>query len=192
MLRCPPDYCFPARLEEIAILNAAMRANPKDSRAPYYLGNLLYDRRRHREAIAMWERSAKLDGSFSIVWRNLGIGYFNFSKNPAKARKAYEKAFAADSSDARLFYERDQLWKRLGEKPGKRLRELEARPDLIRQRDDLSIEFCALYNQTGRHEQAAPLCGRPPVPAVGGRGGRSAWPARARSTGARSRGDGEK
>src|SRR5207302_4416456 len=45
-----PDYCFPSRLEEIAILEAAMRANPRDPRAPYYLGNLLYDRRRHEEA----------------------------------------------------------------------------------------------------------------------------------------------
>ena len=140
---CPADYCFPARLEEIAILNAAMLANPKDPRAPYYLGNLFYDRRRHAEAIAMWERSANLDGKFSVVWRNLGIGYFNSSKNPAKARNAYEKAFAANPSDDRLFYERDQLWKRLGEKPAKRLRELETRPDLTSQRDDLSIELCA-------------------------------------------------
>src|SRR5439155_15906747 len=35
-----PDYCFPARLEEIAILGAAMCANPRDARALYYLGNL--------------------------------------------------------------------------------------------------------------------------------------------------------
>ena len=59
-----PDYCFPARLEEIAVLESAMRANPRDARAPYYLGNLLYDRRRHEEAIRLWERSAKLDPEF--------------------------------------------------------------------------------------------------------------------------------
>ena len=46
-----PDYCFPSRLEEIVVLETAMRANPNDARAPYYLGNLLYDRRRHEEAI---------------------------------------------------------------------------------------------------------------------------------------------
>src|SRR4029077_5933740 len=106
-----PDYCFPSRLEEIAILEAAMRADPKDARAPYYLGNLLYDRRRHEEAIRLWERSAKLDGTFSIVWRNLGIGYFNIRKQPAKALEAYDRAFRANPSDARLLFERDQLWK---------------------------------------------------------------------------------
>jgi tetratricopeptide (TPR) repeat protein len=167
-----PDYCFPSRLEEIAILESAMRANPKDARAPYYLGNLLYDRRRHTEAIQLWERSAKLDGSFSIVWRNLGIGYFNILSQPAKARVAYDKAFTANPADARLLYERDQLWKRLGEQPQKRLRELAKHPGLVRQRDDLSIELCALYNQTGQHEQVAELiAGRQFQPWEGGEGG---------------------
>ncbi|MDE3066921.1 MAG: tetratricopeptide repeat protein, partial [Verrucomicrobiota bacterium] len=150
----PPDYCFPARLEEILVLESALRANPKDARAPYYLGNLLYDRRRHTEAIRLWERSAKLGPRFSIVWRNLGIGWFNISKKPAKARVAYDKAFRANPDDARLLYERDQLWKRLGEKPERRLRELEKFPELVRRRDDLSVELCALYNQTGQPAKA--------------------------------------
>jgi tetratricopeptide (TPR) repeat protein len=167
-----PDYCFPSRLEDISILEAAMRANPADARAPYYLGNLLYDRRRHEEAIRLWERSAKKDRSFSIVWRNLGIGCFNIRKQPAKARAAYDKAFKANPSDARLLYERDQLWKRLGEKPGKRLSELEKHPGLVRQRDDLSVELCALYNQVGRHDEAGQLvASRQFQPWEGGEGG---------------------
>ena len=153
----PPDYCFPSRLEEIAILEAAMAANPKDAKAPYYLGNLLYDRRRHAEAIALWEKSARLDKSCSIVWRNLGIGFFNIAQQPAKARAAYDQALRANPADARLLFERDQLWKRLGEKPEKRLRELEKFPTLVSQRDDLTVEFCALLNQTGRHVEAMQL-----------------------------------
>jgi tetratricopeptide (TPR) repeat protein len=155
--RMAPDYCFPSRLEEIAILEAAMRANPADALAPYYLGNLLYDRRRHDEAIAMWERSAKLDPNYSVVWRNLGIGYFNIRRQPAKARAAYDRAFQANPGDARLLYERDQLWKRENVLPGKRLRELEKHPHLVRQRDELSVELCALYNQTGQHVKAMQL-----------------------------------
>jgi tetratricopeptide (TPR) repeat protein len=167
-----PDYCFPSRLEDISILEAAMRANPADARAPYYLGNLLYDRRRHEEAIRYWERSAKLDADFSIVWRNLGIGYFNIRQQPGKARAAYNKAFAANPADARLLYERDQLWKRLGEKPAKRLGELAKHLDLVRQRDDLSVELCALYNQVGRHDEAGELlAGRQFQPWEGGEGG---------------------
>ncbi len=167
-----PDFCFPARLEEIAILNAAMAANPADARAPYYLGNLFYDRRRQAEAIQLWERSANIDPKFSIVWRNLGIGYFNILGQPVKARAAYDCAIKANPDDARLLYERDQLWKRLGEKPAKRLRELEHRFDLVQQRDDLSVEMCALYNQTSLHEKALGLVStRKFQPWEGGEGG---------------------
>jgi len=166
------DYCFPARLEEIAILEAAMDASPRDARAPYYLGNLLYDRRRHQEAIAQWEKSARLDPEFSIIWRNLGIGYFNIRRQPAKARAAYEKAFRVNQGDSRLLYERDQLWKRLGEKPGKRLRELEKWLELVRQRDDLCVELCALYNQTHQPDKALALVrSRRFQPWEGGEGG---------------------
>ena len=166
-----PDYCFPSRLEEIAVLESARRANPNDARAPYYLGNLFYDRRRHAEAIRLWERSARLDPHFSITWRNLGIGYFNIFRKPSKARTAYDKALKANPDDARLLFERDQLWKRLGESPAKRLEELEKYPHLIAQRDDLSVELCALYNQTQRHLQAlAVLCSRRFQPWEGGEG----------------------
>ncbi|HWW01189.1 MAG TPA: DUF5107 domain-containing protein [Candidatus Acidoferrum sp.] len=167
----PPDYCFPARLEEIAILKAAMRANPVDARAPYYLGNLLYDRRRHQEAIRMWEQSARLDPKFSIVWRNLGIGYFNIERKPARAQAAYEKAIQANPLDARLHYERDQLWKRLGQSPQKRLHELERHLKRVQQRDDLSVELCALYNQVGRHQDALLVSRRHFQPWEGGEGG---------------------
>ena len=150
------DYCFPNRLEEIAILEAAMRENPSDSFAPYYLGNLFYDRRRYSEAIELWERAAESNNNFSIVWRNLGIAYFNVEKDSEKALQAYEKAFSADKN-ARLLFERDQLWKRVGKPSEIRLRELEKFPDLVAARDDLTVEICAIYNQLNQPETALQL-----------------------------------
>ena len=166
-----PDYCFPARFEEIHVFRFAMTTNPRDARAPYYLGNLLYDRRRHREAIVCWEKSARLAPRFSVVWRNLGIGAFNVLKQPGRARAAYERAFAANPGDARLLYERDQLWKRIGVAPAVRLRELERHRALTATRDDLTLELCALLNQTGRHVEAlALLTNRKFQPWEGGEG----------------------
>ncbi len=131
-----------------------------------------YDRRRHREAMALWERSARLDPKFSIVWRNLGIGCFNVLHQPRKACVAYDRAIRTNPGDARLVYERDQLWKRLGAKPERRLRELEQRMGLVRLRDDLSVELCALYNQTGQHQKALALVSsRHFQPWEGGEGG---------------------
>lgn len=152
-----PDYCFPSRLEDMLALEAAVRHAPRDARAAYYLGNLYYDRRRYDEAIAQWERSARLLPAYSVVWRNLGIAYFNVRRAPAKALEAYERAMRANPHDARLLYERDQLWKRIGRPIDARLREFEARRERVLERDDAAIELCALYNQTGQPEKALEL-----------------------------------
>jgi tetratricopeptide (TPR) repeat protein len=149
-----PGPAFFGRLEEIAILQSASVANPNDARAPYHLGNLLYDRRRYEEAIAAWERAARLDPSFPVTWRNLGIAYFNIRHRPQDAESAYRKALDADPRDARILFESDQLLKRSGRPAAQRLADLEARRDLVDRRDDLATELATLYNDVGRHEAA--------------------------------------
>jgi tetratricopeptide (TPR) repeat protein len=149
-----PGPAFFGRLEEIAILRSAIVANPDDARAPYHLGNLLYDRRRYEEAIAAWERAATLDPSFPVTWRNLGMAYFNIRHRPEDAESAYRKALDADPRDARILFESDQLAKRSGRPAAHRLVNLEAHRDLVDRRDDLGTELATLYNDVGRHEAA--------------------------------------
>jgi tetratricopeptide (TPR) repeat protein len=157
--RAPRDYCFPHRVEEVVILEWAIDTDPKDACAPYYLGNLFYDRRRHREAIALWEKSARLEPDFPTVWRNLGIAYFNILEKPEKSKRAYEKAHQLAPGDARLLFERDLLWKRLRTPAGQRLAALEKYLPLVRLRDDLSVEYADLLNQAGRHADALSYLG---------------------------------
>lgn len=152
-----PDFCFPNRLEEYVILEKAVITRVEDARAPYYLGNLLYDRRRHEEAVAQWERSVRIDPQFATAWRNLGIAYFNQRRDSARAKEAFDHAFEADPTDACVLYERDQLWKRIGEPPERRLLELQRFPHLSNLRDDISVELAALFNQTHHPEKALEL-----------------------------------
>lgn len=152
-----PDYCFPSRLEELVVLEAALQRNPDDARAHYYLGNWLFDRRRHEEAITHWECSAALHSRYSVVWRNLGIAYFNVRNDAVIAKAFFERAVQANPNDARVRYERDQLWKRTGVPVAERLSELERMSQLVSQRDDLTVELAALYNQTGQARRAAAL-----------------------------------
>lgn len=152
--KASPDYCFPARLEEMIVLQAALAVNPSDARAHYYLGNLLFDKKRYDEAMREWETSVKLQPSFAIPWRNLGIAYFNLRKDAARAITAYENAFRANPVDARLLYEFDQLRKRAGTGGSERLSILQNHPDLLAQRDDLTVEYITLLNQCGRPEDA--------------------------------------
>jgi tetratricopeptide (TPR) repeat protein len=175
----PSDYCFPSRLEEMLVLEAAVAADPKNAKAFYYLGNLFYDKARYEEAIGCWEKSSALDPGFSIPWRNLGIAYFNVRREPAAALIAYERAFETNSKDARLLYELDQLKKKIGAPPRERLSFLEGRLDLVNQRDDLSLEHATLYNQLGQAQKALGiLLSRRFHPWEGGEGlvsGQYAW-----------------
>jgi tetratricopeptide (TPR) repeat protein len=149
-----PIYVFPSRLEEMLLLERAIARNPQDARAPYYLGNLLYDRRRYHEAIAHWERATSLDPSFPTAWRNLGFGYFNVLHDGPRALSAFERAHRLAPADARIVYERDQLLRRTGASPEHRLASLEAQRALVDQRDNLSVELASLYNSTGQPQKA--------------------------------------
>ncbi len=150
----PVDYCFPLRLEEMQVLAHALEVFPKDARAAYYLGNLLYDKKRYEEAIQQWEKAVKHEPGLATAWRNLGIAYCNKHKDLVKARDCYLNAFAANPGDGRLLFELDQLTRRLGTAPAKRLSVLEEHLDLVEKRDDLSITRTSLYNQLGEYQKA--------------------------------------
>ncbi len=150
----PPDWCFPVRLEEQVILEAACAANPADARAPYYLGNLYYDKKQYEKAIQAWDAATQLDASFSIPWRNLSIALYNKHGDKQAAKACYQKALAANPHDPRLLMEHDQLYRRLGASTTERLAVFEQHTDLVDRRDDLSVDFAALYNQTGQPEKA--------------------------------------
>lgn len=152
-----PDYTFPVRLEEQIVLESACNANPGDARAPYYLGNLYYDKKQYEKAISTWEMATKLDPSFAIPWRNLSIALYNKRGDMQGAKSCYQKALVANPQDPRLLMEHDQLYRRLGASQSERLAVFATHNDLVDLRDDLSVNFAALYNQTGQPEKALDL-----------------------------------
>lgn len=155
--QAPSDFCFPNRVEDVAVLQAAMKANPHDAKAPYYLGNYWYANRQYPEAIACWEKSAQLDAAFPTVHRNLALAYHNKQNDPQKALQALEKAFALNTADARVLMELDQLYKKLNYTHEARITLLEKHIDLTTDRDDLYLERITLYNQLSEHATAQQL-----------------------------------
>jgi tetratricopeptide (TPR) repeat protein len=150
----PPDYVFPNRLEDVLVFETAQHTRPQDAHAPYFLGNFWYAHRRYDEAIACWERAAGLDPNFATVQRNLGLGYFNKRGDPERALASFERAFALNPADARVFFELDQLRKRLGWPSAQRLAALQQHPHLVDTRDDLTIERVTLLNLAGQPVEA--------------------------------------
>lgn len=169
-LRAVPDYCFPNKLEDIAVLQLAIENGCK-AKAGYYLGNLYYDKLQWEQSVALWEASVEADSQFSIAWRNFSLAYYNKKKDPDKAKMVLEKAFSLDETDARIFLELDQLYKKMGWTFEQRLANYEAHKELLDGRDDLYIEYITLVNLSGDHEKAYEcIMGRRFHPWEGGEG----------------------
>ncbi|MDB5052737.1 MAG: Tetratricopeptide 2 repeat protein, partial [Bacilli bacterium] len=147
------DYCFPNQLSDLIVLTNAVQ-NHTSSKAHYYLGNLLYDKKRHIEAVGQWEESINLDPSFATVYRNLALAYYNKLNDVKRAQQALETAFGINKNDARVYYELDQLYKKIGIQAEERLYKLKQHLDLVRLRDDLYIEYVTLLNTLGQYKEA--------------------------------------
>eukprot|EP00871_Galdieria_phlegrea_P005608 jgi/Galph1/6048/GphlegSOOS_G4674.1 len=144
---------FATSLFEMFILEYACE-HTSDYKPYYMLGNLLYDKRRYNEAISYWEKCTKLAPTFPTAFRNLSLASFNKLKNPKKAKEYMERAFELDSSDARILFELDKLYRTLRVHPTERLQQLEKYDHLVVQRDDLIIEKVTLLNWHGKNESA--------------------------------------
>ncbi len=149
----PPDYVFPFRLEEIAILKAAIEHNPADSKAPYYLGNLLFDKQ-PEEAIRWWEKSVAMGERYPVLQRNLGLAYARVRGDYPQAIACLEQAIALDPSDPRFYLELDELGERAGKSPAERLAFLKKNQARVDRRDDLLSRQAELYVATGNYDRA--------------------------------------
>jgi tetratricopeptide (TPR) repeat protein len=152
-----PDYCFPSRLHEVIVLQWAQKQAGADRNAGYGLGNFYYDKKRHEAAITAWEQTCEADASFSTVHRNLGIAYWNARGDKAAARSSYEKALEFEPDASRLVAEYVQLCRKLGDPSETLLAFLEARMELVLDRDDATVELATLYNEAGQSQKALDL-----------------------------------
>lgn len=166
-----PSLCFPNKLEDIIVLQNAIRVHPGDAKAHYFLGNLWYDKRQYTKAMDCWEQSIARDNTFPTVQRNLALACYNKKRDPVNAAKLLNSAFELDTTDARVLMELDQLNKRIQVPPETRLALLNKYPDLVEYRDDLYLERAALLNHLENYDQAkALLASRKFHPWEGGEG----------------------
>jgi tetratricopeptide (TPR) repeat protein len=148
-----PDYCFPFRIETIRVLERAAAAFPQDARAPYYLGNLLYDLQPER-AIAEWERARALDPGFARVHRNLAFAYARARGNLAAAVASQEKAVALEKREPRLYYELDQYLAWTEAPLAARLARLAESPETVASREITAGRLARVQVLLGRDDDA--------------------------------------
>lgn len=164
----PLGGCFPSRLEDLLALQAA---DPDDPAAATLLATWLFDRGRGPEALALWRRAAMDTAAGPLVWRNLALAVLEVEHDAAQALAAMRRARELAPDDARLLWEHDQVSVRAGEGSQARLVVLDGRPELVAQRDDLTVDMAGLLYDTGQPDRAlALLTGRRFQPWEGGEG----------------------
>lgn len=129
------DYIFPYRLGTVGVLQTALKYNPTDANAYYYIGNILYEKQ-PENAIRHWEDAVKQNPGFSMAYRNLGWGAFYHHKDVPKAIAHYEKAIALNRDEALYYSELSELYERNNEPIETRIKLFEGSYDVVKNRDD--------------------------------------------------------
>ena len=146
-------FCFPSRLEDIAVLKYAIENDKNAANACYYLGSLYYDRFRYSDAAEIWNEGIKRNNTQGKIWRNLALYYFDKANNPQKAKECLERAMEY-KSDPRLLLEYEQLLKNMNFTPKQRLAVYDKYPELLAERDDCYLDKLTLISQTGDFKTA--------------------------------------
>ena len=146
-------YCFPASLEDIAVLKFAI--NSADcANANYYLGCLYYDRFRYVDAKECFTACVLINKEHKKAWRNLSLYYFDNAHDGKKAIECMEKALLYKGDDPRLLLEYEQLLKNTNCTIEHRLEVYEKYPELLKERDDCYLDKLTLLSQQEKYEEA--------------------------------------
>jgi tetratricopeptide (TPR) repeat protein len=151
-----PQYVFPFRHETERVLTRALEQDSSDARACVYLGNLLFDHQ-PAKAVSWWERSRRLDSTYSVVHRNLGLAYAWIDGDLHSAEEALEKAVACNPGDPRPLLELDQVYEASGTSAEKRLKVLETHHETVLKRNDALSREIKMLVSCGYYDRAIEL-----------------------------------
>ncbi|MBS1787957.1 MAG: DUF5107 domain-containing protein [Acidobacteria bacterium] len=151
-----PAYTFPHRLEEITVLQFALKANPEDGRAAYYLGNALASKLRFKEALDAWRIAVQFDSNNAVAHRNYAQALVQVEGKKEEAVAEFERAIALAPDDHHLYVELDQLLAGM-KQTDRRIKMLEGAPEKARTRPALLQSLAAAYIDAGRLTDAIRL-----------------------------------
>lgn len=149
----PVDYIFPHRLETVEVLKAALKLNPTDGKAYYYIGNILYQKQ-PEFAIESWKKAVGQNPDLAIAFRNIGWGYYRHFENIPEAISYYEKAMALTHKEAIYYAELDALYELNNAPIDKRLKLFQGQNEVVKNRDDAFIRQIAVLTLAGQPDKA--------------------------------------
>ena len=146
-----PAFVFPHRVEEIAVLRAAIEKNPQDGRAFYYLGNALASKERAEEASKAWRAAVRLDPGNGVAHRNLALALRKAGEKEDAAAE-YRRAIQTAPDDFHLYLELGELLP-----AGHAIAVLEGAPAQVRSLPAVVQALAAALVDAGRYADGAAM-----------------------------------
>lgn len=144
---------FPYRLDEITVLESAMKADPNDGTAAYLLGCLLYDKKHFETAAKLWIHATQVAPDFYIPYRNLAVACYSHLGKQQEALVWLKKAVSLKPNDEQLLNEISLLMASVNIPGAERAAYIQE--NLPKDPgDDLLLELAKAYNDCGEYDKA--------------------------------------
>ena len=150
-------YIFPARVEELRALRAAIRRNEKDATAHYLLGTWHFARGQTDAALSEWNRAHELNPKIPVLQASTGLALLNIKHEFALALNAFEQGIANDPLNTVNYSGAVAAMTLLGKPATERVKVLERYPDLSRMPTPLVYDLALNRAEEGNYEAAMDL-----------------------------------
>jgi tetratricopeptide (TPR) repeat protein len=147
---------FPNRLEDVAVLQEALRHNPADAQAQYSLGNFLFAKGRYDEAAALWKEAVGEGFKNAVVLRNLGVYQWHVKHNLENAAEDYSEAIRLNPADYRLYCRLDEIYTEEGDTAA-RVKLFQQAPAAVLNQDTVRARRALLFIDQGKDNSALAL-----------------------------------
>jgi tetratricopeptide (TPR) repeat protein len=147
---------FPYRLGEIAVLEAALRANGADATASYLLGCELYDKRHYERAASLWKDAIRDAPDFYIPYRCLAVACYSHLDRRDEVLPLLLKANELYPHDEQLLTETSYVMAHLGVQAAERAAFLTANKPVVIH-GALALELENAFNAAGEYDKAMEL-----------------------------------
>ena len=165
----PTDYCFPSRLEELAVLNWAADGQTFNSASAlanthYYLGEILWNLDQKDAGLASWKVAVHLNPKHALALRCIGFAlshpgtYFTNTGVPSgiASREAYDYYLKSLEAEPhfRTLDEAGKLAEKLNLPAEERLALMEKYRSTVDKYDPCILRLAYTYNAVGQYDKA--------------------------------------
>ena len=150
-------YVFPSTAEELAVLKAALEANPADATAHFLLGNLYFSHAQTDPALGEWAQARKTGTNIPVLDANIGMALLHIKHESERALAAFRDGLTDDPTNVAVYLGIDQSLSLLGRPARERVEALEKHPSLVAAPNPLMFELILNLAESGDFDRATSL-----------------------------------